>query len=321
MTVFNETMSRVPSPRHYHTKSFVQYAYWLVAYYRCLYSQVYFTSSTDSDTSGVGHLRFSRKSGHSCRFAAGNGEETENEDLPQVFKPAADHSSIRLSFCSLPAKIPLVTMLAGLFAIPVDGLQGAYGGYLYTYAVKSEMHMFPQAMLPTLTHYSGVYSLLDGLFQSLFLYFCYRTKCCSLICNLLHIISAPILPRVMDCTGAFGLFMSSVFPSTLSMAEHYIDVTGSITSILIVSSATGEMVIPVLVGKAFAREGPLSFLVIGFLVLHDLYRAAVKRLCRCNQASDDCEYTPLVTCDEETEETGHELIRGETAHRVVELQS
>ena len=27
-------------------------------------------------------------------------------------------------------------------------------------------------------------------------------------------------------SGAFGLFMSSVFPSTLSMAEHYIDVTG-----------------------------------------------------------------------------------------------
>ena len=29
-------------------------------------------------------------------------------------------------------------------------------------------------------------------------------------------------------SGAFGLFMSSVFPSTLSMAEHYIDVTGKI---------------------------------------------------------------------------------------------
>lgn len=145
-------------------------------------------------------------------------------------------------------------------------------------------------------------------------------------------------------SGAFGLFMSSVFPSTLSLAEHYIDVTGSITSILIVSSATGEMVFPLLVGKAFAREGPLSFLVIGLLVcifalfvflilrmiaraqinqsVHDLYRAAIKRLCRCDQATDDCEYTPLVTCEEETEETEHDdLLRNETAHRVVELQS
>ena len=44
-------------------------------------------------------------------------------DLPQVFKSAADHSSIKLSFCSLPAKIPLVTLLAGLLLFLFDGLQ------------------------------------------------------------------------------------------------------------------------------------------------------------------------------------------------------
>lgn len=95
-------------------------------------------------------------------------------DLPQVFKPTIDRSSIRLSFCSLPAKIPLVTFLAGLLLFLFDGLQviwttpfllsgpfyfilfsrlrfyfcvllfqGAYGGYLYTYAVKSEIHLSP----------------------------------------------------------------------------------------------------------------------------------------------------------------------------------
>ena len=31
VTLLNETISRVSVPRHYHTKSFVQYAYWLVA--------------------------------------------------------------------------------------------------------------------------------------------------------------------------------------------------------------------------------------------------------------------------------------------------
>lgn len=62
-------------------------------------------------------------------------------DLPQVFKSMADHSSIRLSFCSLPAKIPLVTLLAGLLLFLFDGLQGAFGGYVYTYAVKSEVDL------------------------------------------------------------------------------------------------------------------------------------------------------------------------------------
>lgn len=62
-------------------------------------------------------------------------------DLPQVFKSIADHSSVRLSFCSLPAKIPLVTLLAGLLLFLFDGLQGAFGGYVYTYAVKSEVDL------------------------------------------------------------------------------------------------------------------------------------------------------------------------------------
>ena len=31
VTLVNETVSRVSLPRHYHTKSYVQYAYWLVA--------------------------------------------------------------------------------------------------------------------------------------------------------------------------------------------------------------------------------------------------------------------------------------------------
>lgn len=31
LTLLNDTVSRVSMPRHYHTKSFVQYAYWIVA--------------------------------------------------------------------------------------------------------------------------------------------------------------------------------------------------------------------------------------------------------------------------------------------------
>ena len=65
-----------------------------------------------------------------------------------------------------------------------------------------------------------------------------------------------------------------------------------------------------------------SYFFLFVVLVHDLYRAAIKRLCRCDQAGDDCEYAPLVTCDEETEETGNDdQIKNEPAHRVVELQS
>ena len=59
--------------------------------------------------------------------------------------------------------------------------------------------------------------------------------------------------------------------------------------------------------------------------MHDLYRAGAKRLCNCNQASDECEYAPLITC--EAEEEGREEagnvgpINTEEAQRVAELQS
>lgn len=348
MTALNETMSQVS--RHYHTKSFAQYAYWLIALlqvpvqsglFYLIYRQRYLRRWSPEIFAGrVVTL---------AALPAGNPDETENEDLPQVFKPDADHSSIKLSFCSLPAKIPLVTLLAGLLLFLFDGLQGAYGGYLYTYAVKSEIRLSPShaAYLNSLFWCSFAVGRFISILVSVFLVpdkmlFVNLFGCFTAISFILYLHQFSL--ALWIGSGAFGLFMSSVFPSTLSLAEHYIDVTGSITSILIVSSATGEMVFPLLVGKAFAREGPLSFLVIGLLVcifalfvflilrmiaraqinqsVHDLYRAAINRLCRCDQATDDCEYTPLVTCEEETEETEHDdLLRNETAHRVVELQS
>ena len=58
------------------------------------------------------------------------------------------------------------------------------------------------------------------------------------------------------------------------------------------------------------------------LAVRDLYRAGTERLCQCNQASDDCEYTPLVTCDDEGEEAENDgPITSEPARTVVELQS
>ncbi|EDO45309.1 predicted protein, partial [Nematostella vectensis] len=150
-------------------------------------------------------------------------------------------------------------------------LQGAYGGYLYTYAVKSEVHFTPShgAYLTSLFWCLFAVGRFISIFVSMFvkpdkmllanLTGCFVSMSIMFYCH-------PYPMSLWIGSSAFGLFMSSVFPSTLTLAEHCIDVTGSITSILIVSSASGEMLIPLLVGKEFTREGPLSFLVIGFIV-------------------------------------------------------
>jgi len=349
MTLLNETISRVSVPRHYHTKSFVQYAYWLVALLQVpVQSGLFYLIYRQRYLRRWAPEMFAGRVVTLAALPAGNGDETESEDLPQVFKSTADHSSVRLSFCSLPAKIPLVTVLAGLLLFMFDGLQGAYGGYLYTYAVKSEVDLSSShaAYLNSLFWCLFAVGRFISILVSVFLVpdkmlFVNLFGCFIAISFMLYLHQISL--SLWIGSGMFGLFMSSVFPTTLSMAEHYIDVTGSITSILIVSSATGEMVFPLLVGKAFAREGPYSFLVIGFVIctfalivflilrmtaraqinqsVHDLFHSGTKRLCHCNHASDDCEYTPLVACEEEGEEAGHNGPSSEPPHRVVELQS
>ncbi|XP_031558937.1 major facilitator superfamily domain-containing protein 4A-like [Actinia tenebrosa] len=65
-------------------------------------------------------------------------------------------------------------------------------------------------------------------------------------------------------TTGVGLFMSSVFPTSIALAEHYIEITAPVTSIMIVSAALGELFLPLLVGQVFERLGPVSFLAIAF---------------------------------------------------------
>jgi len=52
------------------------------------------------------------------------------------------------------------------------------------------------------------------------------------------------------CTGLFGLGMASVYPTVMSFVEEFINVTGRISSTLVVGAAIGEMVIPLVLGLA-----------------------------------------------------------------------
>lgn len=62
-------------------------------------------------------------------------------------------------------------------------------------------------------------------------------------------------------TMLIGCFMSSVFPTALSLAEQCIYVSPRITSTLVFGAALGEMSMPVILGHEFHRVGPTAFLV------------------------------------------------------------
>ncbi|KAK3700702.1 hypothetical protein QZH41_015649, partial [Actinostola sp. cb2023] len=253
------------------TKPFVQYAYWIVASL-ALPVQV-----------GLVYLIFKQRqirkwspvifTGRIVNIAAipaRNSDDPEGKELSQIFRPI-ETQPLKTSWGDVPAKVPIITFLCALLLFFFDGLQGAYGGYLYTYAVKSGVHFKS-------SHAAYLNSLFwclfaTGRFISIFLSMVVRPDkmlltnmigCFIAMSVMLYFHTYPLSLWIGTCL--FGLFMSSVFPSTLAAAGLYIEVTGSLTSILIVSSASGEMLLPLLVGKEFIREGPLSFLIVGFVI-------------------------------------------------------
>jgi FHS family Na+ dependent glucose MFS transporter 1 len=67
-----------------------------------------------------------------------------------------------------------------------------------------------------------------------------------------------------------GLFMASIFPSQLTLAEERMHVSGTITSIFLVGSGVGGMILPWLIGQMILPLGPTSMLgmAIGSLTLN-----------------------------------------------------
>ena len=61
--------------------------------------------------------------------------------------------------------------------------------------------------------------------------------------------------------GVYGLGMASVFPAAFMQAEALVDLSGRAASALMVGSATGEMVVPLVVGLATAAWPP-GFVVV-----------------------------------------------------------
>lgn len=72
-------------------------------------------------------------------------------------------------------------------------------------------------------------------------------------------------------TVGAGLSMASIFPTTLSLAERHMTITGTITSLFFVGGSTGGMTLPWIIGQLFEPVGPwVTISVILVSVVLDL---------------------------------------------------
>jgi MFS transporter, FHS family, Na+ dependent glucose transporter 1 len=78
----------------------------------------------------------------------------------------------------------------------------------------------------------------------------------------LMLVSPSSFAALLAGTICLGLSMASIFPTTLSFANHRIKLTGQVTGWFIVASSTGSMLIPLVIGQAFPLVGPRAVMLV-----------------------------------------------------------
>ncbi|XP_043961581.1 sodium-dependent glucose transporter 1 [Gambusia affinis] len=145
-----------------------------------------------------------------------------------------------------------LVILLFFFFFAYVGAEVAYGSFIFTFA-KDYAHM-PE------THAAGLNSLFWGTFAAtrgvaIFFAACLYPGTMILLCLVGSMVSSLLLCLFTNHnavlwvgTGLYGASMATTFPSGISWLEQYTTVTGRTAAAFVVGAATGEMVLPALVG-------------------------------------------------------------------------
>jgi MFS transporter, FHS family, Na+ dependent glucose transporter 1 len=164
---------------------------------------------------------------------------------------------------------PLVILFM-LFFTTFVGAEGAYGGWIYTYAVATRV-AGPAAAAFLTSAYWGALTLSRLISVPLAFRFRPRTM---LIADLVGCMlglglavsasifgfSSPTITWIS--TLIFGASVATLFPVSMSFAGEVLTVTGQFTSLMFVGASLGGMLLPWLIGQYFEPVGPQTAMVI-----------------------------------------------------------
>jgi len=68
-------------------------------------------------------------------------------------------------------------------------------------------------------------------------------------------------------TAIFGLGISAIFPTVMSLTENYVNLTGRFATAIIVGAAIGEMICPLAFGLFTTQENPIPFVYLVNLII------------------------------------------------------
>jgi fucose permease len=184
--------------------------------------------------------------------------------LMRTPSPVAPHKEPGASALS-PTNWTLVILFM-LFYLAFVGAEGAYGGWIYSYAVATNIATDTMAAYLT-SAYWGALTLgrlisipLSLRFRSLTLLIADLVG--SLVGLGLAVFGGGSPPMIWLATIIMGASVATLFPVTLSFASEVITVTGKFTSLVFVGASTGGMLLPWLIGQFFESAGPQSAMLI-----------------------------------------------------------
>ncbi len=166
---------------------------------------------------------------------------------------------------SAPLNLGLILLVAACLFLYV-GMEIGYGGWVFTYA-QAKGQADPAAAALLTSAFWGALTAGRLLSVPLALRFSSRTLLLADFAVILLGVGTILLftgslTALWIGTLAVGLGMASVFPTTLSMAEQRMAITGRVTSLIFVGSSAGGMVLPWLMGQVIEPLGPDAVIVV-----------------------------------------------------------
>ncbi|XP_075244152.1 major facilitator superfamily domain-containing protein 4A-like isoform X2 [Convolutriloba macropyga] len=169
------------------------------------------------------------------------------------------------------SKIPIHTTyvilsMIGFILFFADAAQSAYGSYIYSYSSKnSQIEMSATTGAYLTASFWGCFALgrllsipLSALVSSPVMLFV--NLCGSGLAMVLFFMFRDRTVVIFIATAIYGLFLSSIYPSGIAMAEEYLSISSFMTSVLVMFAAAGEMCTPLLVGWLFDNVGPVTLI-------------------------------------------------------------
>ncbi|KAK6191355.1 hypothetical protein SNE40_003069 [Patella caerulea] len=188
-------------------------------------------------------------------------------------------------------RVTILALLFMFFFIYV-GMEVTYGGLLSTFAFE-HMDWSEQKGATVTAVFWGSVAVGRGI--AIFI-----AKACSPSCMLITDLVLVILGALILCFGiqkyeillwigtlTLGIGMSSIFPTGISWADHYSPLTGKATAVLIVGSALGEMLIPVITSYFYENESQmvLMYMMLAMSIISVIIYIIMQRVAS-NKRSD-----------------------------------